>query len=131
VSFFTSPDDLATQVTISFVKQRERIPAIGFIRADQSVDHKKYAELLEENIALKTQLSKLRSLTQREFDGSRDILEVDLISDKGQSRIARVTKAQLFIWVADIIMEGNQTDDQMQSYLLQRLSSYQLSEDLF
>jgi hypothetical protein len=58
VSFFTSPDELAKEVAVSFVKQRERVPAVGFIRANQSVNHK-HAEILEENVALKKRLSEL------------------------------------------------------------------------
>ena len=57
VSYFTSPDQLAGQVIISYVNQRERTPAVGFIRADQVPDTKKYTELLEENARLKAALS--------------------------------------------------------------------------
>jgi hypothetical protein len=46
VSYFTTPHDLAAEVIESFVNQRDRTPAVGFIRADQVADPKKYAELL-------------------------------------------------------------------------------------
>ena len=58
VSFFSTPHELATQVIVSFVNLRDRNPAIGFIRADQAPDLKKYTELLEENARLKTEISK-------------------------------------------------------------------------
>jgi hypothetical protein len=60
VSFFTSPYDLATQVTVSFVNLRDRRPATGFIRADQAPDLKKYADLLEENARLREEIAKTR-----------------------------------------------------------------------
>jgi hypothetical protein len=59
VSFFTAPHDLATQVIVSFVNLRDSRPAVGFIRADQAADLKKYTELLEENARLRTEISKL------------------------------------------------------------------------
>jgi Domain of unknown function (DUF4062) len=59
VSSFTAPHDLATQVTVSFVNFRERRPAVGFIRADQAPDLKRYTDLLEENSRLRDQLLQL------------------------------------------------------------------------
>jgi hypothetical protein len=56
VSFFTTPHELATEVIVSFINQQERTPAVGYIRADQAADPKKYAELLEENFRLQTAL---------------------------------------------------------------------------
>jgi hypothetical protein len=60
VSFFTNAHSLATEVTVSFVNLRDRQPAVGFIRADQAPDLKKYSELLEEVTRLRTELSTLR-----------------------------------------------------------------------
>jgi len=57
VSFFTNSHNLATEVTVSFVNLRDRQPAVGFIRADQAPDLKKYTELLEEVARLRTELS--------------------------------------------------------------------------
>jgi Domain of unknown function (DUF4062) len=59
VSFFSNSHNLATEVTVSFVNLRDRQPAVGFIRADQAPDLKKYSELLEEVYRLRTQLSNL------------------------------------------------------------------------
>jgi hypothetical protein len=59
VSYFTNPHSLATEVTVSFVNLRVRRPAVGFIRADQAPDLKKYTELLEENSRLRTELSRI------------------------------------------------------------------------
>jgi hypothetical protein len=61
VSFFVAPDDLATQVTVSFVNLRERQPAVGFIRANQAPDLKKYTDLLEENVLLRAEVTRLKS----------------------------------------------------------------------
>jgi hypothetical protein len=67
VSFFTTPHELATQVTVSFVNLRDRRPAVGFIRANQAPDLKKYADLLEENARLKADLSKLEGASVSPF----------------------------------------------------------------
>jgi uncharacterized protein DUF4062 len=59
VSYFTTPHGLATEVTVSWVNLRDRQPAVGFIRADQAPDLKKYTELLEENAHLRAELSRI------------------------------------------------------------------------
>jgi Domain of unknown function (DUF4062) len=38
VSYFKNPHELAAMVTVSFVNQKDRSPAVGFIRADQVPD---------------------------------------------------------------------------------------------
>jgi hypothetical protein len=57
VSVFDNPHNLATEVTVSFVNERDRRPAVGFIRADQAPDLRKYTELLEEVSRLQTEIS--------------------------------------------------------------------------
>jgi hypothetical protein len=52
VNFFTNPHELALVVLASFVDLKERFPATGFVRADEAVDYKRYAELLDENRGL-------------------------------------------------------------------------------
>jgi hypothetical protein len=49
VSDFRTPHELASNVTVSFINLRERRPATGFIRVDQTADLARYAALLEEN----------------------------------------------------------------------------------
>ena len=49
VRHFTTPHELALELTTSFVDLIARKPAVGFVRANQAVDLKKYSELLEEN----------------------------------------------------------------------------------
>jgi hypothetical protein len=56
---FLTPHQLALEVTASVVSLKARRPAVGFVRADQTVDFKKYSELLEENRDLKEQLQQL------------------------------------------------------------------------
>jgi Domain of unknown function (DUF4062) len=46
IRLFTTPHQLATEVIASFVDLMNRRPAVGFIRADQIVDYKKYSEVL-------------------------------------------------------------------------------------
>src|SRR6202011_2884151 len=72
VRFFTAPHDLATQVTVSFVNLRDRRPAVGYIRADQAPDLKRYSELLEENLQLRDDIAKLMSPSLVPFQGAAE-----------------------------------------------------------
>jgi hypothetical protein len=64
---FASPQELALEVTTSFVDLKARKPAVGFVRADQTVDFKKYSELLEENRDLKKRLQELSAVSSQEL----------------------------------------------------------------
>jgi hypothetical protein len=81
VSFFNEPNDLATQVTVSFVNLRERHPAVGFIRADRAPDLKRHAELLEENSRLRDEIAKLSSPTLVPFENASD--KITLVVEAG------------------------------------------------
>jgi putative proteasome-type protease len=50
---FKNPHELALEVTTSFVQLMRDRPAVGYVRTDESVDFKRYSELLEENNRLK------------------------------------------------------------------------------
>jgi hypothetical protein len=78
VSFFTSPHDLATQVTVSFVNLRDRRPATGFIRADQVPDLKKYADLLEENARLREEIARTREFAVIPFPHASETIEIEI-----------------------------------------------------
>jgi nucleoside 2-deoxyribosyltransferase len=62
VRLFKNPHELALEVTTSFVQLIRNRPAVGYVRADESVDFKRYSELLEENIRLKEALSATQEL---------------------------------------------------------------------
>jgi hypothetical protein len=54
---FNNPDQLANEVMHSFIDLRRIKPRIGFVRRDEVVDYRKYAELLEQLGQLKKELS--------------------------------------------------------------------------
>jgi hypothetical protein len=84
VRHFSTPQELALEVTTSFVDLKARKPAVGFVRADQTVDFKKYSELLEENRDLKQQLQELSSASsQRLMDWLAENTTVEVTSGKG------------------------------------------------
>jgi hypothetical protein len=56
VRTFTNPHELASEVITSFVSLISTRPAEGYVRSNAAVDYKRYADLLEENRALKEQL---------------------------------------------------------------------------
>jgi hypothetical protein len=124
VSFFTAPHDLATQVTVSFVNLRERRPAIGFIRADQAPDLRKYADLLEENKQLRAELDARKQLEIQERPFRHASTQVT-IPRKVENRNENidVTWGELFFIIADrIIHYGNINIDNAISDLARRKS---------
>ena len=46
---FSSPHELASEVITSFVDLKRTKPRVGFVRTNEAVDYKRYAELLERN----------------------------------------------------------------------------------
>jgi hypothetical protein len=63
---FTSPHELALEVTTSFIALIKSRPAVGYVRSDEAVEFKQYAHLLEENNSLKEQLK----LAERSINNS-------------------------------------------------------------
>ena len=57
VRHFTTPHELALEVTTSFIRLMKERPAVGYVRSSDAVDYKRYAELLEENARLKAQVA--------------------------------------------------------------------------
>jgi hypothetical protein len=115
VSFFTAPDNLATQVMVSFVNLRERRPAVGFIRANEVPDLKKYTELREENIRLRAALLKLESGDTKLFPEASDkiTLQVTVENNDGSGNsISRlignreVTYGEIFSFACEKILGG-------------------------
>src|SRR5207253_1397223 len=60
VNTYVSPPELAMQVMASLVDLKDRRPAVGYIRADQMIDARRYAELLEQNQKLKEAINSLQ-----------------------------------------------------------------------
>jgi hypothetical protein len=120
VSFFTAPHDIATQVTVSFVNLLDRRPAVGYIRADQAPDLKRYSELLEENLQLRDDIAKLMSPNLVPFQGAAEgitlVVEVGRVmrgaklEKVDETREKAFTVGQLFVKIAEIIVSGNNTD---------------------
>jgi hypothetical protein len=64
VRHFGTPHELALEVTTSFVDLKARKPAVGFVRANEAVDFKKYSELLEINRDLERRITELSTSCQ-------------------------------------------------------------------
>jgi hypothetical protein len=107
VSCFNAAHDLATQVTVSFVNLRERRPAVGFVRADQAPDLKKYADLLEENKQLRADLEKVSRQTETLFAHALETITIeatihDSISGaRWEPRTLACTWQEIFVAVAE------------------------------
>ena len=116
VNFFTGPHDLAANATLSFVALRESHPATGFVRADQTVDYKKYAELLEENRQLKEQLAAITAERVGDFPGAHEPISVMMTVNREGAReniSIEDTLANVFVTVAENIIEGNTNEYQI------------------
>jgi hypothetical protein len=82
VRHFTTPQELALEVTTSFVDLKARRPAIGFVRADETVDFKKYSEILEANRDLERRLQELSLSESRELmNWFANDITLDIISE--------------------------------------------------
>jgi hypothetical protein len=76
---FGNPHQLATEVVASFVDLMNRRPAVGFIRADQIVDYKRYSDVLEINNTLLKKLDDIDSTRQTApFEGHEQAIPVTL-----------------------------------------------------
>jgi hypothetical protein len=131
VNTYTTPHELAMQVMASLVDLKDRKPAIGFIRADQTVDARRYADLLEENYALKEMIGKLQpSMTI--FDGANENISFEAAifnrhangSEINESR-KTVTSTQsignIFIMVAESIIDARCNDFEISFAILGKL----------
>lgn len=109
VSFFTTPHDLATQVTVSFVNLRDRQPAVGFIRANQVPDLKKYTDLLEENVFLRAEVTRLKNLQVADipFPNASETMTLTLVKrtagEREEHEISIACK-DLFVSIAECIL---------------------------
>jgi hypothetical protein len=114
---YTTPQELATQVITSLVDLKDRRPATGFVRADQIIDAKKYADLLEENQRLKEVTQKLTT-DNSPFPGYDDEIPVDIfIHERGRSRTEGARSmshsflvGELFVLIAGLIIDGQDED---------------------
>jgi|GEM_PF-2698670 len=104
ISYFLNPHDLAVQVTVSFVNQRERNPAVGYVRADQVPDLKKYTDLLEENIALKESVTRLSTLSPTILTQFSLIYSSIIKIDRGKYKYPKTPNVSL----AESIFKGQQ-----------------------
>jgi hypothetical protein len=110
VSFFNTPQQLATEVTVSFVNLRDRRPAVGFIRANQAADPKKYADLLEQKIALEAELADLKAAASIEIlPKLSGIRVVRLIRQRYPKENAEfsVTYQDIFLMISYLISTNN------------------------
>jgi Domain of unknown function (DUF4062) len=110
VSFFTAPHDLATQVTVSFVNLRDRRSAVGFIRADQAPDLKKYTELLEENTRLQKEVSILEQVENTPFPEASDKMKLPVTVDGDLIEDKEVTWGELFRFCCESILVGHEDE---------------------
>jgi hypothetical protein len=110
VRTFINPHQLAAEVTTSFVDLKRTRRRTGFIRRDEVVDFKKYAELLEKTADLEKQL--LDSKTKEgPFDGHDQIVEFGDQSGKKLSETFKADWAQIFLAVAAAILDSSQEED--------------------
>ena len=128
VNTYTNPHELAMQVMASLVDLKDRRPAIGFIRADQTIDARRYADVLEENQHLKETISRLQPRITV-FDGADEEISFNSVivdqdrQGKGIDGSKRIVSSvqplgQIFISVAEAIIDAQYTDYQISSYIL-------------
>jgi hypothetical protein len=123
VNYYRTPHELAMQVMASLVDLKDRKPAIGFIRSDQTVDAKRYADLLEENHRLKEMVSKFEA-TNAPFAGSDEAIVFDDANVVGGGHIsATLTFDRIFIAVAESIIDARCADAEIGCVILNEIAS--------
>jgi hypothetical protein len=111
------------------VNEPDRRPAVGYVRADQVPDLKKYTELLELNNALKSEIEALRTSTTTPFPNASEtvILKagVGLTQSNGAKndpneveRSATATWGHLFVEIAEQILNNRNSYDDLESMML-------------
>jgi hypothetical protein len=109
---FLSPHQLALEVTTSFVDLRRIRPRIGFVRANEVVEYKKYAGLLEKNAELE---KRLRGLGPDDKPFPRRDVKISLEASRDKVRRSYTcTLAQAFMSVVDALLK-----DSKESYIKQ------------
>lgn len=112
INQFRTPHELAMHVTSSMVDLRDRKPAIGYVRADQVADPKKYSDLLEENGRLKREMENGRM--EEKFSAHDSPLVIQLT----EKRHLEITWGELFVHVAEAVINNQVTDGGITRWLL-------------
>jgi Domain of unknown function (DUF4062) len=105
---FMTPHQLASEVTTSFVDLKRTKPRIGFVRTNEAVDYRKYAELLEKNAELEKQLIDLRTNIDRLFPGCDETIEI--VFDGPAMASVTATWKYVFLKAASIILQNSSED---------------------
>ena len=132
VTTFSTPHELALQVFASITGLKDSKPAIGYMRANQTVDPRKYADILEENTQLKEQIGKLQ-LNEVPFPGADEQIKLDIIITNNDVRPARknqidssATLGDVFIQVAEAIIDALTTERAIKRKLEEKVYQRQL-----
>src|ERR1700730_18291998 len=90
VRTFTNSHQLASEVTTSFVDLKRKKRRTGFVRTDEVVEYKKYAELLEKTTELENRLKELKSYNNKPFPGhdKQASFEFEGTSDRVQVKLS-------------------------------------------
>jgi hypothetical protein len=121
VTSFSTPHELALHVFASITELKDSKPAIGYVRANQTVDPRKYADILEENARLREEITKLQP-SEIPFLGAEDQITIDInISDitGGNPQIVpfTTTLGNLFMNIAESIFDAQCSDSNIENMI--------------
>jgi hypothetical protein len=105
VRTFVNPHQLASEVTASFVDLKRTKPRIGFVRTDQVVEYKKYAELLEKNVQLEKRLNELISQDEIPFPGHDQAPAMSMREGNSLTPL-KATWGDVFLAAASLIIDS-------------------------
>lgn len=127
VNRYSSPHELGLQVLASITNLKESgTKAIGFVRANQVADYKRYADALEEISTLRTALEKAERNKTPSFPESASILTFKVVirkegEDAIVNRSVSISWRDLFLAVAfQIIQKANTSDDNIYRVILDK-----------
>ena len=103
--FYSSVEDLGGLVAVSIANIKSSHPQSGFIRANEMADPKKYADLLEENAALKAKLANIEQVPTL-FEKADEEIELTLVHSNRHEVSIKTTLKNIFYTICNSIING-------------------------
>ena len=121
VRTFTSQHQLASEVMASFVDLKRMKPRTGFVRTNEVVEYKKYAELLEKIASLEHQISDLTNKHEGLFPGHDEIYHLQF--GVGDDTVVIAVDWSDIFWASALVIMETPSDWGLKAGFIPRLES--------
>jgi hypothetical protein len=137
VRTFANPHQLATEVIASFVDLKLSKPRTGYVRTDQVVEYKKYADALEKISSLEQKLKDVRDQDEKPFPGYDALVRMQYFQRVGNTEFSGETDPiewrVVFLAVGSTIIESPGEAGLLQNFFtaLEVYHSWEIPKDSF